>query len=470
MVRLNHIRAKFIMSTEFELLTSTPRANAKCMFAVRRLMEILASLAPSLSGVTGLFNGYGRIYVDCGGHLELAIAECDSPYQLALIVERQQRLVAKALAQLRSEGHELLLANNNHSGLLQNNCPIWGTHENYLTEQHPKEFAHQILPFLCTRIYGGAGGIEYPTGNFLAAVRPLWMELATGGGTTHQRAIHSTAREEHHMGRSPNLFRYHCILGDGHKAQYNLALQFGCTALALKAIFYDEQLRDEIRDLSELPPSTNWVTLLRRLNVLARPEQSLAVDPLVFRVQRIYLDAARRYAESLPDPPKWIARMLCDWEETLAAMARTDRSWLAARLDNFAKYEFYSSVLEQAALPWSSLPKHQEMFHELALLDHSYHSLGAENSVFDSLEQAGVLQHRVGDRVEPGNEPEPYVFATKSRAATRARFIRDHADEDGLIMDWAGIHDMQHNRHRTLYGPFAQEYGPWDTKGNARGH
>lgn|GEM_PF-3615495 len=48
------------------------------------------------------------------------------------------------------------------------------------------------------------------------------------------------------MGPKPNCFRYHQILGDGHRNHFNLALQFWATALALKAAIYDKKLPAEI--------------------------------------------------------------------------------------------------------------------------------------------------------------------------------------------------------------------------------
>ena len=79
---------------------------------------------PALGSSSGIFNGYGRIYLD-SGHIEMAACECDSPYTLALVIERQQRLVAQTVARLAERGQRLLITNNNHSGVLSANCPVW---------------------------------------------------------------------------------------------------------------------------------------------------------------------------------------------------------------------------------------------------------------------------------------------------------------------------------------------------------
>jgi hypothetical protein len=178
-------------------------------------------------------------------------------------------------------------------------------------------------------------------------------------------------------------------------------------------------------------------------------------------VQRIYLDSARRYAESLEAPPAWIARLLDDWQQTLDAMSRDDRPWLAARLDAFTKYELFSAVLAQNGCMWRELPRRTELFHELALLDQSYHEFGNPDSAFSRLDRAGLLRHRVGPFVPPGEEPEPFVPETATRAAARARFIAGHANQKNLMIDWSWVAEGGGIRRCHLFDPFAQEYDPW---------
>ncbi len=93
---------------------------------------------------------------------------------------------------------------------------------------------------------------------------------------------------------------------------------------------------------------------------------------------------------------------------------------LAARFDTFAKYEFYSAVLQDAGHNWESLQDSKDMFCELALLDQSYHEFCNPTSVFARLESAELLQHRVGPQVLPGAEAEPFVPETSTRARVRA--------------------------------------------------
>ena len=213
--------------------------------------------------------------------------------------------------------------------------------------------------------------------------------------------------------------------------------------------------------------NTTGLACCEELNRLAAPGVPLAIDPLVVQIQRIYLESALRVTNSLSDSLPWIPRLLKDWGDTLDAMERLDRSWLASRLDTFAKYELYSNVLQAAGATWQSLPVNKQLFNCLALLDQSYHEFCNPESVFRRLEESGLLTHQVGVVTEPGTEPEPYIPETSTRARARARFLRDHADETGLVMDWSCVHDLANERWRKLFHPFAQSYGPWQSRNSS---
>jgi hypothetical protein len=295
------------------------------------------------------------------------------------------------------------------------------------------------------------------------------MELTTGGGTTGHRAIHSTAREEHHVGSSRGLYRYHQILGDGHRSHFNQALQFGATALALKAVIHDRKLPGQLRKLGHFPTSgDHWVGLLRRLNILARPGRELVIDPLIAQTQRIFLEAAHRVVETLEVVKPWIPRLLQDWSETISAFERLDRDWLAARFDTFAKYELYTSVLREETASWQSLTGNRELFLRLALLDHSYHEFCNPRSIFRRLESTRLMRHRVGETGELSGTHETFISSIATRARARAQFIRDHQHERGLVMDWSCVHDLPNQRWRELFDPFAESYGPWQSGGYSR--
>ncbi len=426
--------------------------------ALREFLGIVGKLAPSLPGPAGLFNGYGRVYVDIGNHLEFAAIECDSPTVLTQVVEAQYALAKKAARELAESGTHLMLVNNNHDELLRQGIAVWGTHENYLIDVPANDIAPLAIPFLATRTYAGAGGVVFPTGELVAATRPLAIARETGGSTTHNRALFSTCREEHHMGPNPDRFRLHLIVGDGHRSHFNLALQLGATALALKAIQHTPNLARALRGIGARKRGEGWVKAMRRLNHLARPGEPPRVHPKAVEVQRVYLAAAREVVEEMSSPDPWMADTLEAWQATLDAYDRTDLAWLSARLDAFAKYEIYSSYLEQRGTTWQEVPGHDEALSELTLLDHDYHAISEEGSLFEKLETAGVLEHRVAPPIEPGQEAEPFVPDVGTRARARARFIREHASKRDAHVTWECAVLPSSDEPQWLLDPFAEAY------------
>lgn len=459
---------EFIMSSDWECLTVAEGNcdRAATGHAAQAFVRALGELVPHLPGPgqSGIFTGYGRAYIDAG-HIEFAARESSTPYEFSLLSEQWHLLAARAAAALPEKGTPLLLTNNVHSGLLTiTDKSIWGCHENYLVHRPPRTFARELLPFLATRVYGGGGGIEYPSGIFLAGVRARHMQLDVGGGTTHERALVSLGREEHHMGEDRTRFRCHLLLGDGHRSQWNRAMHFGCTALALKAIDFDATL---LHRLPALPPTNldnPWVKVTHGFNILALAGESPRVDPLVVIVQRVYLDGARRWADSLSDPPGWVGRLLDDWQTMLTAFERNDLDWLDRRLDAWIKYRLFTTVLKQAGDRWADVPDNKELSARLALVDHSYHEFTSTRSAFAQLDGAGALDHRVGDVTPPGSESEAYVPDTTTRARPRAQFIKEHRGSATLFVDWSVVHDVQQRRFRRLDHPFAQAFGPWQNQ------
>jgi hypothetical protein len=107
------------------------------------------------------------------------------------------------------------------------------------------------------------------------------------------------------------------------------------------------------------------------------------------------------------------------------------------------------------------VPSRPDLLDRLALLDQDYHAFSGRATLFERLEESGLLQHRTAPKIEPGSEPEPFVPVVATRAKARARFIHANPGNVGLLMDWAGVLDRSSNRCRRLDDPFATEFGPW---------
>lgn len=464
MSRRNH-NYRTVMGVKTEFLTALQygaKARLEHSNAVAELLAEHASLSPSLPGPSGTFNGYGRLYAD-GMHVETATAECSDPFGLVAMQERQELLLASATFRLHDRGIELMLSNCNHSGLLTDDAPTWGSHGNYLVASPPETLADRMLPFLATRVYAGAGGVHWPSGTYSAVTRNHFLETERGGATTLPRALYSTARDEP-LTRDPLRYgyRYHTILDDGLRSQFGRLLRSGATALALAAV---QHLPDALAPLTVPAVSGRrgfWFRALRLFNTLPIADEMPTVDPAAIRVQRVYLAAADRFVESLRSSAPWMSKVLVVWEATLDALERRDRTWLSERLDPWIKYELFARRLADCGIEWNELSRRHAAAFELAVLNQHYHQLAALDSPFDLLDIAGLLRHRVVPLAVPGDEAVPYVPECGTRAAVRARFIRDRfLDTSPPSVDWNAAYDAAGNLIGALDDPFATSFSAY---------
>jgi len=161
----------------------------------------------------------------------------------------------------------------------------------------------------------------------------------------------------------------------------------------------------------------------------------------------------------LKNPPDWIPWALANWAKMLDAFDDRNLDWLSTRLDAFAKYRVFSALVGARGKTWNDLKQDVELAHELALLDQSYHAFCRPDSLFQRLESAGLMRHRVQPYIAPGSEPEPYVPGVGTRADARARAIRQHAsDREGVVMDWSHMFEHRAEILHSLADPFAKSF------------
>jgi hypothetical protein len=277
------------------------------------------------------------------------------------------------------------------------------------------------------------------------------------GGTTEHRAIFSTVRREHLRGADSGRYRCHLILGDRHRSHFSIALQLGATNLVLRAV---EELPHRIQPLWKvgMDQSRFWLEAARRFNLLARGGRIPEVDPLALDIQRFYLDLAAEFVDGMTDRPNWAERLLADWCAGLCRLRDGDQSWLAVPLDPWIKRRLLTAWLKDRGIGWDGIRPQPDLLNRLALLDQAYHRFTTPANLFDWLEAAGLLEHRVGPLTAPGAEAEPFVPDVLTRAKARARFIRDHAGAREWTMDWPGAVNRTTGQVRLLIDPFATHY------------
>ncbi|MEQ8637463.1 proteasome accessory factor PafA2 family protein [Gimesia maris] len=424
-------------------------------------LKEMVKLSPSLNGIDGFFNSYGRTYSD-QNHIELATAECSNPFQLIYLLQAQQTQARETAEVMRKAGWKITLSNCNHNGVLQNDAASWGFHGNYLVQEHPSKLTDRILPFLVTRVYAGAGGVLWPSGEFCSGVRLNFMDTVQGGDTVVHRAIHSLARDEPLTSQPEKYgYRYHTVLGDGLRSHFSQLLRFGVTELVLKAVTaFPEKLEalpaPQGKDWS--PPF--WLQALNRFNILRREKDGLHAAHVAIDVQRVYLKIVDEYLDSLPTIPSWMQQVVTIWESTLDAMARRDYEWLAQRLDPWIKHRLFTTYLSAHHRQWSDLQKDYDLACAIALLNQDYHDFSSSESIFNQLEETNALRHQIGPLIQPGQEEEPFVPDLGTRATARARFIKQHQNQQELIVDWDKVVNSQNQVVLHLDDPCFVEKNP----------
>ena len=196
-----------------------------------------------------------------------------------------------------------------------------------------------------------------------------------------------------------------------------------------------------------------WMSVARCVNRLASSDKLLTVDPMALRIQRLYLDRCQKMSDACRDSPDWVLRILDDWEQTLGAMASNDHTWLASHLDPWIKHSLMIEYLRRIGSNWFDASTNLGLASELALLHQSYHTIAGDPSIFDAFEHAGMLQHRNRVNIRPGEEPNPFVPESLTRSSVRAKFIREHADEAGWIVDWATARNLIDGRQVAFEPP-----------------
>ena len=158
----------------------------------------------------------------------------------------------------------------------------------------------------------------------------------------NRRPIVNT-RDEPHADTS-KYRRFHVIIGDANMNEIATALKIGTTSLVLELIEKGRSPLLELANPVEAAKSISRDGACRWLVELADGRTISAID-----VQRIYLDAARRYCDQSGGEARWI---LEEWEAVLDDLQR-DPMLCADRVDWVAKKFLLSTFREAEKLEWS---------------------------------------------------------------------------------------------------------------------
>ncbi|MGQ9524201.1 MAG: proteasome accessory factor PafA2 family protein [Armatimonadota bacterium] len=402
-----------------------------------------------------LING-GRLYVDAvGDHEEYATPECASVFDLVAYDKAGHRILQTILDDM-GIADRVSFHNNNidHFG-----GHTFGCHENYLvslTVDFFREAVAYLLPFLVTRqIFAGAGrvgghrlnrhdlrgnvmslgeheadylwihdfyGVELDrTVRYQLSQRADHIVKAVSGKVRFNRAIINPRWDSYYA--SDGQHRLHLLFGESNMSEYAAALKVGTTCIVLDLVEAGRvpesvRISDPVRTLKEISRDQRLRWLVRRSD----GGTITAVD-----LQRIYLDAAKRYYSS-PDPEtEWVLR---EWENVLDAL-EVDPMSLADRLDWVAKRRLVETYMEAEGVGWDA-----DVLHSIDL---EYHNVNPSQSLFYALQEAGDMRRVVSNEdIERATTTPP----PGTRACGRALIVREilASGNRRYVIDWDSVY------------------------------
>src|ERR671915_338979 len=318
-----------------------------------------------------LRNG-ARLYLDVGSHPEYATPECDDVVDLVTHDKAGERvlegLLLDAEQRLHDEGisGEIYLFKNNTDSAGNS----YGCHENYLVSRSGEfsKLADILIPFLVTRqIIVGAGKVtQTPRGatyNVSQRAEHIWEGVSSA--TTRSRPIINTRDEPH--ADAEKYRRLHVIVGDSNMSEWTSYLKIGATALLLRMVEENVQIRDmtlenPIRAIREISHDT---TCKRRVR-LANGREASALD-----MQKEYLEKALRWVDQRDDLVlKEIAGM---WEHALGCL-ENDQERLERQVDWIAKRK----VIENYRTRHNMSLAHPRIAH----MDLAYHDVNRKRGIY----------------------------------------------------------------------------------------
>ncbi len=477
---------------------------------LHRMLGAVRERFPSIPDLyTGMFLPNGaRLYIDTGLHPEFATPECVNPEETVAYILAGDRIlkdIAVSLEQGSADIKEVLLFRTNvdYGGTYA----TWGCHESYLHSADPSVLAAQIIPHLVSRlIYTGAGGFNPLSKglDFSISPRVAHLKHVASAESTQNRGIFHTKNETL---ASKGFNRLHILCGESLCSQTATWLKIGTTALVVAMIEAGVCQADAVRPSSPLQamqsfaadPACRAVAMLTsgrcvtaidiQRHYLSRAEACLGADFMPDWAERV-CNSWRRVLDALSAAPESLDKTL-DWAIKHAVFAGSaDRlgldwdliprwSYVATRLkEALAKTEYrdrpvtaefvlgesspvrkeveaLTPHLKEAGLNWHDLVRYAQVKWRLCEIDLRFGQL-SEESIFEVLDRAGVLAHRLDGMRETStavNEPP-----TAGRARLRGNFVRRHGTGNGhYYCDWQGVWDHRKKRVLDLSNPFETE-------------
>ena len=500
----------FGVETEYAISGLTPQGavgreqilSGLMDLAIRKLVHV-----PDLYSTGGVFLQNGsRFYADCGLHPEICTPECTNPVDVVRYIEAGHSILGRLAAELESRGAartEIMCfrCNVDYSG----SQSTWGCHESYLHRIPQHELQPEIVPHLVSRlIYTGAGGFNplSPGLEFSLSPRMAYFQRLLTESSTSERGIWHTKSES----LSSGYGRLHVLCGESLCSETANFLKAGTTALivALADAGFTPGIDVQLDDpLAALQSVAGDVTC-KKPQRMADGRSLTAIG-----IQRHYLEQVETH---LGDGvlPGWATEVCRRWRSVLDDL-EGDHSSAEKTLDWGIKRALYANHAQSLGIGWNNLPllnqaieqmvsapasrksrgtaqplksaieARKRMPIEVAMIAPRFRSkelhwadLGALMSsrekffeidtrfgqlglkgIFHTLDQAGVLNHRIGGAVNI--EQVVMEPPTGSRAQIRGEVIKRLAGAGKVQCDWQQVINFTSGQILDLSDPFAQK-------------
>jgi len=500
-------RRPFGLETEYAVTAVT--TDGKVLPALElgsAMVRAAERTMPSLPGSSeaGVFLGNGsRFYVDSGAHPELAGPECLDPWDAVRYLRAGDRALLRLAEDVRRRNPclaeaRLFVANVDYSG----SGATWGSHESYAHRTAPVTLRRQLVPHLVSRVlFSGAGGFNplSPGLEFTLSPRARHLNHVVSDGTTHDRGITNTRAEP----LAPRGYhRQHLICGESLRSDLAAWLRVGTTALVVAMIDGGVSCSEKV----ELDAPIEALRTVAGNPACDRPLRLKGGSTVTaIQIQRHYLTQARAHArESFM--PAWTDAVCERWEDVLNRLARGP-DYVSTCLDWAIKLVIYRDRVRRRGLTWAALHEWTRVIEaierirrtsagpvpaltaavlesdarlrgeaeklapslrnasgnwadldgvlalrrELFEVDSRWGLLGP-GGVFDEIDRAGVLEHRVPgvDGIDEAVEQPP----REGRAGVRGKVIqRVWLGRVNYVCGWEHISDFQAGLRLDLSDP-----------------
>ncbi|HTN42430.1 MAG TPA: depupylase/deamidase Dop [Nitrospiria bacterium] len=369
-----------------------------------------------------LANG-GRLYVD-GAHPEYSTPECTNPRDVLIYEKAGDRILSQCCehASRVKEQDKIVLYRNNTDG--KGNS--YGYHENYLVDRAVpfESLMKHLIPFFVTRqIYAGSGKVgaenRMPPVPYQISQRADFFETVVDLNTMVKRPIINT-RDEPHCD-AVKYRRLHVIVGDANMAEYSTYIKLGATAVILTLVeenwpLPELELEDPVRSIKEVSRDIHLKAPIR----LSDGRKFTAIE-----IQRLYVEAARRYFEKHELDPT-TRDVLQKWEEVLDRLEE-DPMQLSRQIDWVIKLKLIQSYMERKKCGWGDS--------RLAMMDLQYHDIRPEKGLYAALEKDQFVDRITTDReIEQAEQNPP----TDTRAYFRGSCLKKFPKEV-YAASWSSI-------------------------------